>query len=71
MLGNYHYYINFYYPDFFSLWLIKAFGISNSEEMANIELFVNFILATLLSTFFTYIVIHILRHLYKIHRKKE
>lgn len=47
VLGNYYFELNYYYPESISNFMIRFFAPENQEQIADIELFVNFIFSLL------------------------
>ena len=49
ILGNYHYYIGFSYPELVADWAVRLYAPQNQEEVADLSLIMNLALSFIVS----------------------
>ena len=52
---NYHA-IGFYYPEWFSLWITTTLGTSNAEQVADLEIFLNYLIGLIAASITTFLI---------------
>ncbi len=65
ILGNYYYYLGFTYPDFIVKWSMSLYKPSNQEEVADLEIILNFMFSFLTISTVTFIFLIIKKKLTK------
>jgi len=66
IIGNYYYYFGFTYPKPFALWVSDLYGTANAEDIADLEIILNFIVSFLAVSIFTFIFLVIKKKLNRV-----
>ncbi len=70
ILGRYHYYLGFTYPDFIFKWAMRLYNPSSQEGVADLETILNLMISFLMLSVLTFVFFIIKKKLTKISRSQ-